>query len=98
MGAPLKQSSPTGGNSCGVAALVIAKALQTVALGTTVSLVTGAVLFAGALAVGSSTVWLGAESAFTMAAAGTGLAVLIGLRQFATNWVRATAGTEGFTR
>ncbi len=81
-----------------VAALVIAKALQTVALGTTVSLATGAVLFAGALAVGSSTVWLGAESAFTMAAAGTGLAVLIGLRQFAMNGVRATAGTEGFTR
>jgi TRAP transporter 4TM/12TM fusion protein len=63
-----------------VAALLIAKALQTVALGMTASLVNGALLFGGALAVGSSTVWLGAESALTMLGAGIGVTLLIGLR------------------
>ena len=62
------------------AALVIAKALQTVTLGTAASFVSGALLFACALAIGSSTVWLGNESALTMAAAATGVAVLVGLR------------------
>jgi len=63
-----------------VAALLIAKALQTVALGTMASLASGALLFGGALAVGSSTVWLGAESALTMLGAGSGVTVLVGLR------------------
>lgn len=63
-----------------VAVLLIAKALQTAALGATVSRVQGGLLLGGALAVGSSTVWLGADAPLTLVAAGLGLAVLIGLR------------------
>ena len=60
-----------------VAALLIAKALQTAAGGTTTAVVNGVLLFGGALAIGSSTVWLGEEAALTMAAAAVGLGVLI---------------------
>ncbi len=67
-----------------VAVLLIAKALQTAALGTRVMLLNGALLFVCALAVGSSTVWLGTEAASAIAAGGVGLAILVGLRLFAS--------------
>ena len=60
-----------------VAVLLIARALQTLALGTTASLMSGLAVFGGALVVGSSTVWLGQEAALTLAAAGIGLGVLV---------------------
>ena len=60
-----------------VAVLLIARALQTLALGTTASLASGLAVFGGALVVGSSTVWLGQEAALTVAAAGIGLGVLV---------------------
>ena len=64
-----------------VAALLIAKALQTFVAGTSAAILTGAALFAGALIVGSSTIWMGAEAALTMVAAAIGVAVLFGLRK-----------------
>jgi len=67
-----------------VAVLLIARALQTVVLGTRVMLLNGSLLFVGALAVGSSTVWLGTEAASAMAAGGVGLAILVGLRLVAS--------------
>ena len=63
-----------------VAALLIAKALQTVVLGGVTALSIGSLIFAGALAVGSSTVWLGADAPGAAAAAAAGVAVLVGLR------------------
>lgn len=60
-----------------VAALLIARALQTAASGTPTALAYGVLLFGGALAVGSSTVWLGAEAALTMVTAGVGVGVLV---------------------
>jgi len=59
-----------------VAALLIARALQTAAAGTKKAVVTGVLLFGGALAIGSSTVWLGDEAVLTMVAAVIGLGVL----------------------
>jgi TRAP transporter 4TM/12TM fusion protein len=63
-----------------VAVLFVARALQTAALGTQAAITRGALLFCGALGVGSSTIWLGAESALTMTAAVFALAILLGLR------------------
>ena len=63
-----------------VAAMLIAKALQTVVLGTRAGLFYGSLIFAGGLAVGSSTVWLGADAPGALVFAVAGAAVLIGLR------------------
>ena len=63
-----------------VAALLISRALQTVVLGGVTALSIGSLIFAGALGVGSSTVWLGADAPGAAAAAAVGIAVLIGLR------------------
>ena len=63
-----------------VAVLLISRALQTVVLGGVTALSIGSLLFAGALAVGSSTVWLGADAPGAAAAAAAGVAVLVGLR------------------
>ena len=60
-----------------VAALLIARALQTAAAGTTKAVVAGVLLFGGALTIGSSTVWLGDEAVLTMVAAVVGFGVLV---------------------
>ena len=76
----LLQSSPLANvyavGTALVAALLIARALQTAAAGTKKAVVTGVLLFGGALAIGSSTVWLGDEAVLTMVAAVIGLGVL----------------------
>ena len=63
-----------------VAALLISRALQTVVSGGVAALSIGSLIFAGALAVGSSTVWLGADAPGAAAAAAVGIAVLVGFR------------------
>ena len=60
-----------------VAALLIARALQTAAAWTTKAVVAGVLLFGGALTIGSSTVWLGDEAVLTMVAAVVGFGVLV---------------------
>ena len=75
-----------------VATLLIAKALQTVVLGTRAALLNGLLLFAGALAVGGSTIWLGAEAASVAAVAAAGIAVLLGLRLQRPTIARSSGG------
>ncbi len=81
----LLQSSPLANiyavTTALVAALLIAKALQTAVARTNVARLNGILLFGGALAVGSSTIWLGAEAPLSMVAAAAGVAVLVGLRK-----------------
>ena len=77
----LLQSSPLANfyavGTALVAALLIARALQTAAAGTTKAVVAGVLLFGGALTIGSSTVWLGDEAVLTMVAAVVGFGVLL---------------------
>lgn len=77
----LLQSSPLANvyavGTALVAALLIARALQTAAAGTTKAVVAGVLLFGGALTIGSSTVWLGDEAVLTMVAAVVGFGVLV---------------------
>ena len=59
-----------------VAALLIAKALQIMVERTRSSLGKGLLIFGGGLIVGSSTIWLGNESALTLIVAGVGISIL----------------------
>ena len=63
-----------------VAVLLISRALQTVVRGGVTALSIGSLIFAGALVVGSSTVWLGVDTPGVAAVAAVGIAVLVGLR------------------
>jgi TRAP transporter 4TM/12TM fusion protein len=63
-----------------VGALLLGRGAQVFGVRQPKQLAVGTLMFAGALAVGGSTVWLGAESPGTLAAAGAGVALLIGLR------------------
>ncbi len=72
-----------------VAAMLIAKALQTMVLGTRTGLLAGMLLLAGGIAVGSGTVWMGADAHGALALAAAGIAVLAGIR-FAGSWGRDT--------
>ena len=75
-----------------IAVLLIAKALQ-IMVGKTISSLGGSLLvFVGGLAVGSSTIWLGNESALTMIVAGAGIVALVLVR---TDWKKpAPAGVS----
>ena len=66
-----------------IAVLLIAKALQIMVEKTTFSLGKSLLVFGGGLAVGSSTIWLGNESALTMLVAGAGVVSLVLVR---TSW------------
>jgi TRAP transporter 4TM/12TM fusion protein len=75
-----------------IAVLLIAKALQIMVEKTMFSLGKSLLIFGGGLAVGSSTIWLGNESALTMIVAGAGVVYLILVR---TGWKRpASAGVS----
>ena len=75
-----------------IAVLLIAKALQLMIEKTMFSLGKSLLVFGGGLAVGSSTIWLGNESALTMIVAGAGVVYLILVR---TGWKRpAPAGVS----
>ena len=63
-----------------VAVLLTAKALQTAVLGTGMGIVSGVLIFSGALVVGSSSVWLGVEAPGVPAFAVAGIALLVALR------------------
>ncbi len=63
-----------------VAALLTAKALQTAVLGTWIAISSGLLVFAGALVVGSSSIWLGTEAPGVPILAVAGIAVFIGFR------------------
>jgi TRAP transporter 4TM/12TM fusion protein len=66
-----------------IAVLLIAKALQIMVEKTMFSLGKSLLVFGGGLAVGSSTIWLGNESALTMIVAGVGVVSLVLVR---TSW------------
>ena len=66
-----------------IAVLLIAKALQIMVEKTMFSLGKSLLVFGGGLAVGSSTIWLGNESALTMIVAGAGVVSLVLVR---TSW------------
>lgn len=75
-----------------IAVLLIAKALQIMVEKTMFSLGKSLLIFGGGLAVGSSTIWLGNESALTMIVAGAGVVYLILVK---TGWKRpASAGVS----
>ena len=75
-----------------IAVLLIAKALQIMVEKTMFSLGKSLLVFGGGLAVGSSTIWLGNESALTMIVAGAGVVYLILVK---TGWKRpASAGVS----
>src|SRR5690606_1123598 len=63
-----------------IGALLLARAAQTFQIRKGRELAIGAVMFAAAVAVGGSTVWLGTESAATLGAAAIGIALLVGMR------------------
>jgi len=65
-----------------VGAVLLARGAQMLRLRWGRELVVGAALVAAAIAVGGSTVWLGAESPATLGAAVLGLALLFGVRAF----------------
>jgi len=67
-----------------IGALLIARAAQTIRFDNAKSAIVGLTMFAAAIGVGGSTVWLGAESVLTLVAAALGIALLAGLRAFGT--------------
>src|SRR5690606_16668458 len=67
-----------------IGALLIARAAHTTRVDNAKSAIVGLTMFAAAIGVGGSTVWLGAESVLTLVAAALGIALLAGLRAFGT--------------
>ncbi|MBN1237813.1 MAG: TRAP transporter fused permease subunit [Gammaproteobacteria bacterium] len=65
-----------------IAAFLLGRGMQIFRFRSAKELGVGALLFAAALTVGGSTVWLGAESAASLGVAAGGAALLIGLRTF----------------
>lgn len=79
-----------------VGALLLARAAQLIGLGSRVELAAGAALFASAIGVGGSTVWIGADSPAALGAAAAGAGLLFVLRAFnAASPSRQAAGAEG---
>ena len=66
--------------SAAIGAWMLARAVQEFSATSVGEMAFAAVLFVGALAIGSSTVWLGTESLFVLAVAGAGIIVLLFLR------------------
>jgi TRAP transporter 4TM/12TM fusion protein len=64
------------------AAFLLARGMQIFRVRTAKEITVGALLFVAAVVVGSSTVWLGSESAATLAVAAAGVGLLVGLRAF----------------
>jgi TRAP-type uncharacterized transport system fused permease subunit len=64
------------------AAFLLARGIQIFRVRTAKELTVGALLFVAAVVVGASTVWIGPESAASLAVAAAGVGLLVGLRAF----------------
>ena len=64
-----------------IGAWMLARALQDFSGGSVLGIVWPVLLLAGAIIIGSSTIWLGTESLWVIATSGVGLAIILLLRQ-----------------